>query len=252
MTNEQLESCRSHLVVKSNYFIQKTRYTLSLQQQKIILYFISQIKPNDTDFQTYSFSLPELCDVCGIEHNGKNYRNFKDSIKKLHDSSFWIETEDSEYLISWVSDVRIDKEKSIVHLRFDSRLKPYLLQLREKFTAYELGSVLQMRSKYSIRIYELLRSYANIGVVRLDMAEFRQLLNLAGEYSDYRNLKKFVIDKAVAEINEYSDIYIVFSPIKTGKRVTGLIFSIAEKSSIDCCKLRILRESKLNGGKDNV
>lgn len=245
MTNTELEIARNQLVVKSNNLIQKSRYTLSLQQQKIILYIISKIKPEDEELKEYEFDLYGLCDLCGIEHHGQNYQNFKDSMQKLHDNSFWLETDKELCLISWVNYVRIDKNTQRVRLRLDDRLKPYLLQLRQQFTAYELGSVLQMQSKYSIRIYELLKSYVNVGSVKFELEEFKKILGLKDVYADYRNFRRYVIDKSMEEINQYSDLNISFFPLKAGKRVHGLLFEISQKDEYEIAKLRLIREKNL-------
>lgn len=249
MTQEQLEIARNQMVVKSNNLIQKTRYTLSVQQQKIILYLISKIKPIDEDLIEYEFDLLDLCDLCGIEHHGQNYKNFKDSIQKLHDSSFWIETETEDILISWVNFVRINRQTNTVQLRLDPKLKPFLLQLKEQFTAYELGSVIQMKSKYSLRIYELLKSYSSLGVAKFDIKYFREKLDIISVYSDYRDLRRYVIDKSVKEINQYTDLNINFYPIKHGRSVTDLVFQISGKNEADLARLRLARELSLKKGK---
>ena len=51
----ELAEERNQLVVKHNSLIQKTRYSLSTQQQKIILYLISKIKPDDDELKEYDF-----------------------------------------------------------------------------------------------------------------------------------------------------------------------------------------------------
>ena len=59
---------RQNTVVKANELIQKSRFSLSLQQQKIVLYLISQITPFDEDFKLYEFSIIEFCRVSGIDY----------------------------------------------------------------------------------------------------------------------------------------------------------------------------------------
>ena len=85
---QQLEPYdRDKLVVKANELIQKSRFNLSLQQQKIILYLISQIDRNDKEFKLYSFSIQHFCKVCGIDYtNGKNYIGLKEAIKDAENS----------------------------------------------------------------------------------------------------------------------------------------------------------------------
>jgi hypothetical protein len=44
-------------VIKRNDLIQYSRYNLTIQEQKIILYLISKIAPSDTDLKLYSFNI---------------------------------------------------------------------------------------------------------------------------------------------------------------------------------------------------
>ena len=131
---------RNKTVVKANQLIQKSRFNLSLQQQKIVLYLISQITPYDEDFKLYEFSIVEFCKVCGIdETNGKNYRDLKQAIKEIADKSVWIEiAEDEETIVRWIEKPYINKKDGVIKIRLDNDMKPFLLQLKENFTQYEL------------------------------------------------------------------------------------------------------------------
>lgn len=59
---------------------QKSRSSMTIQQNKIILYLISKIKPEDTGKENYIISIPEFCEVCKISYeNGKNQTDIKKS-----------------------------------------------------------------------------------------------------------------------------------------------------------------------------
>lgn len=98
---KDLAKLREYKVVKANDLIQKSRFNLTMQEQKIVLYLISKIKPDDTDFAEYTFEIAEFCRVCGIdESNGKNYLNVKNAIQSLANKSMWVNTEkNSEILL---------------------------------------------------------------------------------------------------------------------------------------------------------
>ena len=74
--NKELE--RKNLVVKSNSLIQKTRYQLSEQQQKIILYLISKIQQGDDVFSQFEFNLQNFCNLLGIKYHSGNYEHIKE------------------------------------------------------------------------------------------------------------------------------------------------------------------------------
>lgn len=245
--DELLEEERNQLVVKHNALIQKTRYSLNTQQQKIILYLISKIKPDDDDLQEYDYDLKDFCRVCGIETHGQNYQNIKESILQLHNKAFWIETEEKDMLVSWIIKATIYKNDTRLRIRLDDDLKPFLLHLREQFTAYELQNILVMRSKYSIRLYEYLKSYCSLGVITISVNELKEILDCVNEYNRWCDFKRRVLDTALQEINGYTDLQITTEFARQNKSIAKVIFTIAKKDSHTATITRIENTARLKG-----
>ena len=201
---------RNKTVVKANELIQKSRFNLSLQQQKMVLYLISQISPYDEDFKLYEFSIPEFCRVCGIDMtSGKNYQDLKQAIKEIADKSLWINIdEDEETLLRWIEKPYINKKSGVIKIRLDEDMKPFLLQLKQNFTQYELIYTLHFKSKYTIRLYELLKSIhfheLETYTRKYSIDELRRILG-AETYTEYRDFKRRVLEPSVKEVNDYSD-----------------------------------------------
>ena len=243
MNDDSYLEMRNVTVRKANELIQKSRFNLSLQQQKIILYLISQITPYDEEFKLYEFSIPEFCRVCGIDYeNGKNYIDLKHAIKEIADKSLWISiAEDEETLLRWIEKPYINKRDGVVKIRLDNDMKPYLLQLKQNFTQYELIFTLHFRSKYAIRLYELIKSihfhdlsrysrrYAPIELQRILGAEI---------YKEYRDFKRRVLLPSLKEINEYSDKNVTMEEVRRGRKVLAVEFAISSKDSMETLKIR--------------
>lgn len=218
---------RNNLVVKSNTIIQKSRYKLSAQEQKLLLFIISKIKPTDKEFKSIVLSLKQICKVCGITYNSKNYINFRNSISSLSDKGFWIDTGKQELFCRWVHPICIDKERNTIEIRLDDNLLPYLIELRNNFTAFELENVLLFQSKYSIRLYEILKSYAHKGEIVLSLGELRKLLGLTPEqYKEYKEFNRNVLSVAVKEIKDYSDLWVEAKPIRINRKIVEICFEI--------------------------
>lgn len=230
----QLSEARRHKIVKSNDLVQKARFQLTLQEQKIILYLISKIKPSDDNFIYQDFSITDFCKVCGIDYkSGKNYKHVKDTIKALSDKSVWlIHDAGAETLVRWINKAWVNKKSGIIKLRLDDDMKPYLLQLQERFTSYELYYTLAMRSQYSIRLYEILKSYEYRRRKDFEIDELKRIL-FADNYTRYPDFKRKVIDIAIREINDLSDINVTYEVIKTGRKVSKIEFFIKLKKDID-------------------
>lgn len=219
---------QTQCVVKHNDLIQRTRYTLSVTEQKMVLYMISKIKPGDDELKEYVFPIKELCRICGVQAGGENYKNFRASIKELADKSFFIEDKEREHLVRWCDGVSIGKNDGCMYARIDDRLRPYLLELSASFTKYEIGYILAMKSKYSIRMYELLKSYAYIGCVEIELEKLKKSLETS-EYKDYNNFKRRVLDVSLEEINKYTDLEIQMESVRLARKVSSIRFEINYK-----------------------
>lgn len=237
-----LTTARYKTVIKANELIQKSRFNLSLQQQKIVLYLISQISMYDEDFKLYEFSIQDFCRICGIdETSGKNYTDLKQAIKDIADKSLWITIEDEETLLRWIEKPYINKNSGVIKIRLDEDMKPFLLQLKGNFTRYELLWTLNFRSKYTIRLYELIKSIhfheLETYTREFSLEDLRRLLG-AEKYKTYQAFKSRALIPAITEINNFSDKRLEYQPIKMGKAVVKIRFTISTKETVEIIQLQ--------------
>lgn len=230
----ELTKKKGYLVVKGNDLIQRNRFELSLMEQKTVAYICSMIKPIDSGFQSeYEFKIRDYCKICDIDYdNGANYAYVKETLKKLRDRSMWMTLEDgSETVVGWLDRVTTNKKNGLAHIRIDDRLIPYLFDLKQQFTQYQLYNILGMKSAFSVRIYELMKSYSFRHTIIFELNELKELLMVehVKSYVNYKDFRVKVLEKAQTEINELTDINIEFEPIKTGRKVTSIKFIIEEK-----------------------
>lgn len=240
---------RYNMVVKANRLIQNSRFSLTTQQQKIVLYIISQIEPKDEELKLYSFEIVEFCKLCGIEPKGDNYNLLKTAIKEISDKSIWITLESGkETLVRWIEKPYIDERSGTIKIKLDDDMKPYLLQLKERFTQYELIYTLNFKSKYSIRLYEFLKSihykpltpYTQI----IDIEKFMQLLNSG--YKDFKDFHTRILKPAQREINTHSDIIFNYELLKKGRKTTQIKITISIKEAIERLQTAHENERKLD------
>ncbi|PGT74076.1 initiator RepB protein, partial [Bacillus cereus] len=114
-------------------------------------------------------------------------------------------------------------------MRFDPLLKPFLLELNNKFTSYRLGNIIKLKSTYSIRIYELLKQYENITERTICLENLRYYLDAVHIYPNYANFKQRILHPVQKELNENTDITFDFQEIKLGKKVYKIKFIIYSK-----------------------
>ena len=236
MSRQKAIADRNQYVVKSNDLIRQTRYNLTTQQQKIILFAISKIKPHDTVYTQYEINLDELCEACGlkIDEGGYYYRSLKEDLKKLSNRQWCKMPDGSETTISWIGDATIMPLNSTVYITFNPHMEPYLFELKERYTQYKLENVLVFKGKYAIRLYEILRSYTTAqkidsGIEKdivLEVKQLRETLSVKS-YPKWADFDRYVIRNAVNEINECAeDIHIEYEPIRNGRNVEKIYFAI--------------------------
>lgn len=238
---KDLEVIRNRTVVKANELIQKSRFNLSLQQQKIVLFLISQISAFDEEFKLYEFNIADFCRICGIdETSGKNYTDLKQAIKDIADKSLWITIEDEETLLRWIEKPYLNRNSGVIKIRLDEDMKPFLLQLKRNFTSYELLWTLKFSSKYTIRMYELIKSIhfdERESYSRTFTLEELQKMLGAESYKNYFNFKARVLEPAIDEINAYSDKLLSYEAIKSGRAVTNIKLIISTKDAFERLRL---------------
>lgn len=246
---------RFNTVVKANDLIQKSRFDLTTQQQKIVLFVISQIEREDNELKLYEFKIKDFCRLCGIEPQGDNYNFLRTQIKKICDKSLFITTESGiETIVRWIDKPFFDKRNGTVKIKLDEQMKPYLLQLKEKFTEYELIYTLNFKSKYSIRLYEYLKS-----IHYEKLKEYSQVLEierlqtlLDSNYTTFKNFHTRVLKPAKEEINEFSDLYFDYELKKEGNKVVKIVLIIQPKDTVERLKQTLNNESLLDYGEKRL
>lgn len=235
-------------VVKANELIQRGRFDLSLRQQRIVLFLIAQISPYDDEFKFYEFSIHDFCRICGIDQDGgRTSREIENAIKELADKSIWVLQDSGEKtLLRWIEHPTIDERNGRIRLKIDELMRPFLLNLRENFTQYDVIWTMDFNSKYAIRLYELVKSihYHEVHPYERVYAlnDLKEILG-ASQYT-YTNFKARVLEPAVEEINEGSDKIVQYTPIKEGRSVAYIKFTVTSKEPLDRLKTLISLEEK--------
>lgn len=257
-----IDTERNYMVAKSNTLVLDARYTYSLEQQKTIAYICSKIKPVSDGKQyvlDYDLEISEFIKILGVKSSGNQYKLIKDTFKLLADKSMWmpIEITDekgnvriADTLVRWLSSVTLFPNTGTIHITIDKNLAPYLFDLNGRFLSYGLLNILNFQSKWSLRIYEMIKAYYDMkrsqyGKKRIDspvidwivdMSELRKKLMIDDpkpKYTNFADFRKNIIEKAQDEINKLSDMYFDYEPIKKGNKIIKICFHIKFKTSAE-------------------
>ncbi|ELY5685795.1 replication initiation protein RepM, partial [Acinetobacter baumannii] len=116
---------------------------------------------------------------------------------------------------------------------FAPAIVPLITRLEEQFTKYEIQQISNLTSAYAVRLYEILIAWRSTGKTPLiTMYDFRQKIGvLETEYKRMYDFKKYVLDIALKQVNEHTDIIVKVEQHKTGRSITGFSFSFKQKKS---------------------
>lgn len=217
------------LVRKSNYLIEAS-YKLSLAEQRLIIILASMIKPSDVEFKKYPLSVKAFSTILELKHRDE-YSQLKEVTKRLLTRAFSLKLPGAILQVSWLSSAKYVEGKGIVELCFDPELKQFLLQLKERYTSYKLKNIIQLKSSFSIRIYELLKQYEKVGERTFHIDKLREQLGIdESQYKLYGDFKRKVLLMAQRELAEKTDISFDFEEIKVGRGVGKIRFILKMKN----------------------
>lgn len=130
----------------------------------------------------------------------------------------------------WISEGAYVDGAGNVQVIFTPEVIKYITRLEAEFTSYQLEKVGKMTSAHAVRVYELLSQHRDIGNRTLNLAWLRETLGVEpGEYKLTADFIRKVIEVAVKQINDHSDLTVSYKPVKTGRAITDFAFKIKEK-----------------------
>lgn len=229
----------TELVVKDNALIQAS-YTLDLVEQRLMLLAIMEARETgkgiapDSLLQIHAHSYAEHFDV----NKETAYTVMKDASKGLFDRYVTYHDKnpktgkDRSFHCRWVDKIGYEKDTGIVYLRFTHDVVPLITRLEQQFTSYDIEQISSLNSGYAIRLYELLIQWQSVGKTPVfDLQQFRQQLGVEEiKYSRMSDFKKYVLDFAVQQINEHTDITVKYDQHKQGRIITGFTFNFKVKA----------------------
>ena len=221
-----------YIVAQSNdLIVARHNNPLTSREQKIVLAMVSAIQPKDEDFKEYRISLKDFNDLLGLKGSIK-YTQMREIMQNLMAKTILIPRKNKGWLlVHWVASAELIDGEGVIELTFSPKLKPYLLQLQQ-YTSYKLGNILSLNSSYSIRLYEIIKRYSFLGTWDCPLENLRAMLGVKEDmYKQYGHFKSRVLKKAVDEVNEKTDVNIVFEEIKKGRSVDKIKFTIRKSSA---------------------
>lgn len=216
------------VVVQHNKLV-NAKYSMTYIESRIFVVALSQIQPEDSDFKAYHIPV-EVLDLIDEpkQNKGSLFTNVDKACKRLTERSITIKDEKGNDLnYSLMAECSYIKNEAAVRVEFSYKVKPYLLELKQKgnFTMSALRQLLKLKSFYSIRIYNLLREKKDFGERTIKMTDLRYALDVLDQYHEFNNFDNRILKPTQQEL-EKTDLAFDYEKIKEGRNIVAILFKL--------------------------
>ncbi len=215
-------------IVKSNKLIE-TSYKLGSREQFFVLFLLSKISQHDTEFRQYKVHHKDIARIMNFDGRRRvaNKEDIFKMMNNLNTQPIRFSEGDEDVQAVWITSLRYNRKSGEYTFTFSLELKPFLLQLKEHFTLFNISNVVYL-SGHSTRMYEVLKrhQYKREPVV-LSIIDLKFWLRIENKYPEYYEFKRWVLEPAKQELEQYTDIRFTYGEAeKEGKKILSLEFTI--------------------------
>lgn len=209
------------LVIAAGNPLLEARKEYTMIQQKLLYIAISQInyplfsqeRGYDRDFYDVVIRKRDVIDLLG----GKDpnlYSQLEKICKDLFCKLITIEDKNAdEYttVVNVFSRFTIDKKTGCLKINFNPYMRPYLLELKQRFAISPLSHILCLSGMRAIRLYEIIlaNKWKNSGYFSLSLEQLKHYLvsDECRSYNRLDNFRKYCLDEPINEINSKLGAY---------------------------------------------
>jgi len=214
-----------------------SRFEYSALERNLFYSVLKQLSKEPK--KKYVISTHDLHRMTGVENN---YENYKTATANMIGRVYEIERENGNLLqVAMFSHAEYIKGEGLIEIGFSEKLHPYLFDLKNNFTQFQLDVALGLTSKFGKRMYEILSQWKtfNSGIKTFDLLELKTMLNLYNpkteeeQYKNWSDFEKRVLKVAQKDLKRKdinSDFSFTYKGEKQGKKYVAVTFTIKSKS----------------------
>lgn len=220
---ELLDIEKEEKIVLQHNAITSGKYDYSACMMDILFMVLASLEKDKRKYTIHAIDI-EL-----ITGRKWNYQQLKNSTEIIGSRVFEIQTE-KKFIQMWLfSSVVYNLGEGSFTITINEDALPYFFELKNNFTAIHLKSVLSCSSKYAKRLYGFACQWRSVGTKRFEILELKKMLGLVDkkgieQFERIYDFKKNVLDIAVKQINENTDISFSYELRKRGRTYHWVTF----------------------------
>lgn len=219
-------------VWQSNRLVEAAQ-TLTLVEKRLVIAAAALHDPRKPlpPKGTVTLHVDDFRDVFGIDGHTA-YEALRDAAGRLFNRTiktiYTARGKPAERHVRWVWLADYRKGEGTVTLGFSPAVAPYLTMLHTEFTRYKLKQIGSIGSFYGLRLYELCAQFRKAGERTISLQRLRDMFDLGDKYESIRDLRRRVLDPAIAEVNKHTDLRVTVTPERKGRKIVGFHFDITQ------------------------
>lgn len=245
---------KNKVVVRNDFIEAIHPDKMDLKSMKLFRLAISQCKQADIELYSYDFKITDLAKITGVDSSNyyKDAENMCIAMMQMLLRYGGGDPKDSWKLKHIFETCSYDSKAGIVSIELHKDMSELLLQLSKRFTQIPISDILMMKSKYAIRLYELIcekmmgqRPYSDVAIcIQLKLDEIRKATGTEEKkaYEKISNLKNKILMPAINEIEsctrkkdheDFTGWKIIVKDLKYGRRVIGFELEIWDRNGYE-------------------
>lgn len=215
-------------ISKANTFVEAS-YSMTLDEMRVLSLTLGVFNPENPK-RGFDLTVADFCKHFPDVNPEIAYVQVQKAIRKI--SSRWMTLQNDDKIlheVAFVTDRIYFKKEGRFYIEFHEKLLPYIAHLKRKYTEYQLVNIGAFNSTHAIRLYELCSQYRDTGWRQTSIEDLKDWLQVTNKYPLYADFRKRVIEPAIDEINAKSDLFVDVEPIKRGRTIVALKFTINVK-----------------------
>lgn len=206
-------------ISKSNEFsMAKLNQGLTLNQMQLLAFAIYSTQKNGvTEFRKADFEKKFSIDQYRTDDAKKDSRrilSLQVGLEDLEDDSF-------EY---WNVFQRMKYSGGLFKFVWSEEMVPHILELKEKYVTTDLTITSQFKSGFSWTLYDYLKAHYGYWHKSISKDAIMRLFGVETKKTYQNNtslFKQYVLDVAIAEINQFTELDVRYNEQKRGRSIIG-------------------------------
>lgn len=229
-------------IQKSNEIsMAKLNHGLTLNQMQLLAFAIYSTQQNgSTEFHKVDFERK-----FGIEKYQTVHA--KQDAQKVMSIMFSVEDLENNYFEYWNVFSSIKYKEGLFTFRWNEEFIPHILELKDKYITTDLTIASKFKSSFTWTLYDYIKGHYNFWYKNISKDGLLKLFGVENTKTYTENTAQFkraVLDRAIKEINQYTELDVTYDVEKEGRSIVGFKLKWSNGTTFTSATKKQIKELK--------